>query len=207
MIGSDPDYFKFLPLHYNSKNVKFCVHSVRVVFLFLKDLQLFHTQTSQTSNFNILQALLSCVGLSGWWAWYGAWTLCSLGRASVMWLNVIIFLFMSHLPWDIRLDYSASIPFYPLNEVLYIFILENIFSSLQIVLIDNFSVNSCNFDVPMELSLKWMCVWMTAWTNEWKVYYLCVCCYWITQLSPTLCKSLICSMRDFPVLHPLPEFA
>ena len=112
--GSDPDYFKCLPLHYHSKNVTFCIQSVRVVFLFPKALHLFHTQDSQTSNFNVLEAILSCAGLQGWRAQYGAWTLCSLGTTSVMWLNVIIFLFMGHLPWDIRLDYTASIPFYPL---------------------------------------------------------------------------------------------
>lgn len=33
---SDLYYFKCLPLHYHSKNVKFCIHYVRVMFLFPK---------------------------------------------------------------------------------------------------------------------------------------------------------------------------
>lgn len=128
--GSDPDYFKFLPLYYHSKNMKFCIHSVRVVFLFPKTLQLFRMQASQTSNFNVLETFLSCAGLPGLWAWYGDLTLCSLGRTSVMWLNVIIFLFMGHLTWYIRLDYTASIPFYPLYwSSLYFYFRKYIFQS------------------------------------------------------------------------------
>ena len=33
------------------------------------------------------------------------------------------------------------------------------------------------------------------------------CCYSVTQLCPTLCNPMDCSMPGFPVLHHLPEFA
>ena len=37
--------------------------------------------------------------------------------------------------------------------------------------------------------------------------YCCCCCCWVTNLCPTLCNPLDCSMTGFPTLHYLLEFA
>ena len=42
------------------------------------------------------------------------------------------------------------------------------------------------------------------WTLVTLIY---ICCYWVTQLCPTLCDPVDCSTTGFPVLHHLLEHA
>ena len=44
-------------------------------------------------------------------------------------------------------------------------------------------------------------------TNSWPCTSQALCCYSVTQLCPTLCDRMDCSMPGFPAHHSLPKFA
>ena len=62
----------------------------------------------------------------------------------------VIILFVGPLPGGLCLDYGASLFLLPVSHfLLHIFSLEIFSSSLQVVLIEEVSINSCNFGVPV----------------------------------------------------------
>ena len=98
---------------------------------------------------DVLEACLQDAGPQDWGAHCWVQTLFSLERTSSI---IIILLFVGRQPRGVNLDYMMSPPLLPffLWFLLFNFSYGKIFSaSVQLILINSFSVNSCNFGVPM----------------------------------------------------------
>ena len=89
--------FKLLPLHCNSKHVKFCAHPLRAVFVFCSFLV-----SSEHKSHYVLGACFHGEGHLGWKSWYAAWSSCPLGRTLQLWVQVCSVVSNSFVtPWTV----------------------------------------------------------------------------------------------------------
>lgn len=151
-VGLIQTTFKLLSWLWVPECVKVCTGALRVESLFPTASGSPMLKSHWLSKPEIPGAHIPGAGALDWGARCGAQTPCSLGRTSAI---LIILPFVGHLPQDGGPD--ISLPLLPISFwlLLYIFTCEIFFSaSLQVTVINSFSVKSCNVGVPMGDELR-----------------------------------------------------